>query len=136
MHSVRRIAVVIGTVVMLGSGPALGEWTAVYKDDTGATVYAEPATIRREGIVVRMWGVIDYPTAQVNARNHRYFSQKRLAEYDCEGQRVRTHMLGDYFGRLGRGGLAFKNARPEKWQPVASAGDVAEALWKYACGKP
>ena len=79
--------------------------------------------------------MIDYPTAQVNARNHRYYSQKRLAEYDCENQRVRIHMIGDYFGRRGRGGLAFKNAKPEKWESIATAGDVAEALWKYACGK-
>jgi hypothetical protein len=135
MYSPRGIAAAIGAVALLGSGQALGAWTEVYKDATGATVYADPATIRREGIVVRMWGVIDYPTAQVNARNHRYFSQKRLAEYDCENQRVRIHMIGDYFGRLGRGGLAFKNAKPEKWESIATAGDVAEGLWKYACGK-
>ena len=135
MQSLRSTAMVISTVAMLGSASALAEWTIVYKDNTGATVYADPATIRKEGIVVRMWGVIDFPTAQVNARNHRYYSQKRLAEYDCEGRRVRVQMSGDYFGRLGRGGLAFKNSRPERWKPIASAGEVVEALWKYACGK-
>jgi hypothetical protein len=135
MRGLRGTAVALGTVAMLATGQALGEWAVVHKDDAGATVYADPDTIRREGIVVRMWGMIDYPTAQVNARNYRYYSQKGLAEYDGESQRVRIRMSADYFNRLGRGGIAFKNSRRENWKPIASAGDVAEALWKYACGK-
>jgi hypothetical protein len=128
----RRLLVVL---MLMMSGQACGGWAVVDKDDTGATTYANPATIRREGDMVKMWSMIDYPSAQINLRSHRYFSQKQLAEYDCQSQRMRIHMLGDYFGPLGRGGLASTTARPEEWKPITSAGSISETLFKYACGK-
>ena len=53
------------TLLLLSSSPAYAEWVKVSdSDEAGKTVYVDPATIRRDSNLVKMWQFYDYETVQ------------------------------------------------------------------------
>ena len=59
----KRLIVII--LLVLSSSPAYAEWIKVSdSDEAGKTVYVDPATIRRDSNLVKMWQFYDYKTVQ------------------------------------------------------------------------
>jgi hypothetical protein len=128
-----RFAVMMVLVTL--STSAVAEWIYVGENTTaGVTVYADPATIRRSGHIVRMWDLFDHKTEVVEGDN-RFLSQKGQQEYDCKEERTRPIYFISYAGNMANGKVVYTNdASPAKWRPV-SPGTLSEAIWKFACGK-
>jgi hypothetical protein len=122
------------TLLVLSSGPAYGEWVSVYSNDQDdMTIYLDPDTIRREGDLVKIWGLYDYKTART-AAGISHLSLKNQSEYDCTEERTRMLAFTEFSGNMGKGDVVFSNSDEQKWKPVAP-GSVGQTLWKAACAK-
>ena len=121
------------TLLALSSSPAYAEWMSLGESESGTTVHADPATMRREGDLVKMEVLFDFKTIQTKA-DVSYLSAKTLMEYDCAKQRFEGHTVMYYSGNMGRGTLLDRSSGKGRWLPV-SPGSLDHALWKLACGK-
>ena len=117
-------------VLLLLSTPAWAEWTLV-GDSDASDIYADLATIRKQGDMVKMWSLYDLKTARPFAGTP-YLSSKDQDEYDCQRQRTRFLSYSVHSGNMGSGRIIYSDAEPGKWTALP-AGSVVEALWKTAC---
>ena len=129
----RKKFLLLITLLLLSSGPAYAEWMSLGESESGTTVHADPATIRREGDVVKMEVLFDFKTIQTKA-GVSYLSAKAHMEYDCAEQRFGGHAVMYFSDNMGRGTLRDRSSGKGKWLPV-SPGSLDHALWKLACGK-
>jgi hypothetical protein len=127
-HKVRLLL-----LLAVASNSAAAAWVEV-SDDEADTFYADPATIRKAGNMVKMWTLIDFKTVQVIGKGKSYLSMRRKAEYDCKEEQARTVYLSWHPGNMSGGDAVHSDADPGKWRPVPP-GSVTEILWKIACGK-
>jgi hypothetical protein len=122
------------TLLVLSSGPAYADWVAVGgKVEGGMGAYADPATMRREGGLVKLEVLFDFKTIQTKA-GVSYLSAKAQMEYDCAQQRFGGLAVMYFSGNMGSGNLLDRSTGKGKWLPV-SPGSLDQALWKVACGK-
>ena len=121
------------TLLVLSSGPAYAEWMSLGASDSGTTVYADTATIRREGDLVKMSVLFDFKTMQTKA-DVSYLSAKAQMEYDCAEQRFEGLAVMYFSGNMGNGSLLDRSSGKGKRLRV-SPGSFDHALWKLACGK-
>ena len=54
--------VVLVALLMLATIPAWAEWLKVEENDIGTVFYLDPATIRKDGDLRRVWGLQDLKT--------------------------------------------------------------------------
>ena len=121
-------------LLALSSGPAFAEWVPVGgNEEAGATVYADPGTIRRNGNLVKVWHLNDFKAVQI-AQGTSYLSIKAQHQYDCTGNRERILALTKFSGNMGSGKVVYKDSHEGKWKPIAP-GSVSHDLGKLACSK-
>ena len=120
-------------LLVLSSGPTYAEWMSLGASDSGTTVYADTATIRREGDLVKMLVLFDFKTMQTKA-DVSYSSAKAQMEYDCAEQRFEGLAVMYFSGNMGTGNLLDRSSGKGKRLRV-SPGSLDHALWKLACGK-
>jgi len=121
------------TLLLVSSGPAYAEWMSLGASDSGTTVYADPATIRREGDLVKMSVLFDFKSIQTKA-DVSYLSAKAQMEYDCAEQRFEGLAVMYFSGNMGNGTLLDRTSGKGKRLRI-SPGSLDHALWKLACGK-
>jgi hypothetical protein len=122
------------TLLVLSSGPAYAEWVAVSgKLEEGMGAYADPATMRREGDLVKMEVLFDFKTIQTKA-SVSYLSAKAQMEYDCAEQRFEGLAVMYFSGNMGKGNLLDRSSGKGKRLRVLP-GSLDQALWRLACGK-
>lgn len=130
-----RLLLIALTFLVVTSGPAYAEWVKVSDtDETGKTVYVDPATIRRNSNLVKMWQFYDYKTVQTVGGN-RFLTAKEQWEFDCAEGRSRVVARKEFSGNMGSGTMVFTNSQVGKWTPVVPD-SVGQTVWKVACEKP
>jgi hypothetical protein len=128
----KRLIVI--TLLVLSSSPAYAEWVKVSdSDEAGMTVYVDPATIRRNRNLVKMWQFYDYKTVQTVA-GIGFLTVKEQWEFDCAEERRRVLALTEFSGNMGSGTVVYTNSEVGKWQPVVPS-SIGQLLWKFACAK-
>jgi hypothetical protein len=120
-------------MLLVSSGPAYAEWMSLGESDSGTTVYADSATMRREGDLVKMSVLFDFKTIQTKA-DVSYWSAKAQMEYDCAEQRFEGLTVLYFSGKMGNGKLLDRSSGKNRWLRI-SPGSLDHALWKLACGK-
>jgi hypothetical protein len=120
-------------LLALSSGPAHAEWMSFGASEAGTTVYADPATMRRDGDRVKMLVLFDFKTAQTKAEIS-YLSAKAQMEYDCAQSRFEGLVVTYFSGNMGNGQLLDRSTGKGTWLRI-SPGSLDQALWKLACGK-
>ncbi|THJ09389.1 MAG: hypothetical protein CAF43_013075 [Nitrospira sp. CG24C] len=129
-----RLLLIALSFLVVTSGPAYAEWVKVSDtDETGKTVYVDPATIRRNSNLVKMWQFYDYKTVQTVGGN-RFLTAKEQWEFDCAEGRSRVVARKEFSGNMGSGTMVFTNSQVGKWTPVIP-GSIGQAVWEVACGK-
>jgi hypothetical protein len=121
-------------LMILSSQPVYAEWVLVSGDDeAGLKVYVDPATLRRNGRLAKMWKLHDYKTVQTVAGDS-LLSMKQFNEYDCTEER--TRMLGYtwFSGNMGNGNVVYSTMEQLQWEPVIPR-TINRTLWKVACEK-
>ena len=132
VRHMKRLIVI--TLLVLSSSPAYADWVKVSdSDEAGMTVYVDPATIRRNRNLVKMWQFYDYKTVQTVA-GIGFLTVKEQWEFDCAEERRRVLALTEFSGNMGSGTVVYTNSEVGKWQPVAPS-SIGQLLWKFACGK-
>jgi hypothetical protein len=122
------------TLLVLSSGPAYAEWVKVGDgDEAGKTVYVDPATIRRNSNLVKMWQFYDYKTVQT-VGGIRFLTAQEQWEFDCAEERSRVLALKEFSGNMRSGTVVDTNTQVGKWAPVIP-GSMGQTVWKVACGK-
>ena len=119
-------------LLALSSGPVYAGWVLTSGDDeAGLAVYVDPATLRRNGNLAKMWQLYDYKTVQTVAGDS-FLSIKRFNEYDCTKER--TRMLGYtwFSGNMGNGNVVYSTTEQLPWEPVVTR-TINRSLWKVAC---
>ena len=66
-----RKAILVMLLAGACSSAAAEVWVVVGKNEK-FTAYADPATMRKEGSMVKMWNLFDYKTAQAGVAGKRY----------------------------------------------------------------
>ena len=131
IHMVRLIFL---TLLVLNSSVAYAEWVKVSdRDEAGKTVYVDPATIRRNSNLVKIWQFFDYKTVQT-VGGTRFLSNKEEWEFDCVEGRSRSLGLKEYSGNMGSGTVVYTNSQVGKWLPVVP-GSIGHIVWNVACQK-
>lgn len=130
------ISTISKTILMLllavVSSGAVAEWINVSTDESGSSIYADPATIQKVGNRVKMWVLFDYRKATLDAGD-RIMSIRKHEEYDCKETQVRLLYISKHSGRFTEGKMVYLNDIPNnEWVPVAPS-SILEDLWKYAC---
>ena len=121
-------------LLVLDSGAAYAEWVKVSdRDEAGTTVYVDPATIRRNSNLVKMWQFYDYKTVQT-VGGVRFLSNKEELEFDCVEERSRSLGLKEFSGNMGSGTVVYTNSQVGKWLPVVP-GSIGHTVWKVVCKK-
>jgi hypothetical protein len=108
------------TLLMLSSGPAVADWMSLGESDSGTTVYADLATMRPEAGLVKVWVLFDFKTIRTK-EGVSYLSAKAHMGYDCAEQRYEGLEVM-YFSGKG------------KWLRIPPD-SLDLSLWKLACGK-
>jgi hypothetical protein len=119
--------------LFLSSAPAYAEWVEIGTSNIGATVYADPDTIRRKGDLVKMWILYDFNATQTVLKKS-YLSSRSQDEYDCTEDRHRALASTSFSGNMGSGKVRSSYSIKGKWEPVPS-GTMTQTLWKVACDK-
>ncbi len=113
------------------SSSAAAEWVEVYPYEKGFANYADPATISRNGDIVKMWSLSDRKVP-----SDKYMSFKYLIEYDCKTEHYRWLDSSVHSGNMGVGTASHRTAGRRYWKPVRRhGGGIFETLWLFACGK-
>jgi len=99
----------------------------------GYSVYVDPATIRRQGDLVKVWSLFDYKTIQTVA-GFLYLSSKVQREFDCAEEHMRALAGSEFSGNLGSGNVLYHDSDAGTWEPVAPD-SVGQILWTFACRK-
>src|SRR3954470_11921695 len=73
----------------VNSGASADVWVEVGVNDK-FTSYADPATIKKQGVMATMWAMYDYKAPQTADAGKKYLSIKLNLEFDCKDERVRT----------------------------------------------
>jgi hypothetical protein len=122
-------------MMLLGlvSSSAAAEWVELGGNET-ATTYADPATIRKAGNMVRMWHLLDYTKARGIEAHKPHLSVKMQNEYDCRQERSRTLAISLHSGNMGEGEILGTISAPGNWRPVPPD-TLVETLREFACGR-
>ena len=123
----RRIAAV-ALVACLGVPVAVhAAWVPVDATETSYD-YLDPASIRVEGSLRRVWTLHDL--AQADADGDR--SYRSLLEFHCPEARYRNLQTLFHAGSMGTGRLTGRTAQPGAWRRVQT-GSVAATVMQRAC---
>ena len=116
------------------SGNAVAEWVTVAQNEN-TTTYADPATIRRSGDMVKMWHLYDFKTPEgfdAHIKPHSSLLEQR--EYDCKKE-LRRRLASIYYSEnMRKGRVVFFDHDPDKWLPIPPSTTI-ETLWKIVCEK-
>ena len=128
------LRLILFTLLVLNSGAAYAEWVKVSdRDEAGKTVYVDPATIRRNSNLVKMWQFYDYTTVQT-VGGVRFLSNKEEWEFDCVEERSRSLGLKEFSGNMGSGTVEYTNSQVGKWIQIMPD-SIGHTVWTVACGK-
>ncbi|MCX7141995.1 MAG: hypothetical protein NT123_13130 [Proteobacteria bacterium] len=115
-------------------GNAAAEWIKLTELEAGS-VYVDPASVLRDGDVVKLGSLYDLKSAIVSMTNGKpYASQKLQSEYDCRGEKWRMLHFSWHSGKMGEGKMVEYLADAYAWAPVPPGSGV-QILWDFACGK-
>ena len=121
-------------LLLVVSGKAIAEeWVAV-NHNKYATGYANPATIVKDGNIVKMWTLVDCKKMTLFIGGSPFMSIKSQEEFDCKEKKLRTLVYTLHSVKMGEGEVIFSDSNPRKWEPVLPDSEMEDFL-KIACGK-
>ena len=121
-------------MLLAGAGDSIAAelWAKVGESEK-FRAYAMPASMRREGAIVKIWDMFDYRMAQVGDGGKKYLSMKRHTEYDCKQGKMRVFELSYHSDNLTKGEVVHAAKVNFKWSEVAT-GSADLLLLEFACG--
>jgi len=122
--------------LFLSNVPAHAEWRPVsYAEGSGGfTIYVDPATILRQGDLVKMLVLYDFKFVQA-IKGKSYLSATWQQQFDCAEHRSRHLAYKYHSDNMANGKVMFAgDDAGNRWSPVAPT-SAAAILWNIVCGK-
>ena len=107
---------------------AMAEWVK-HIEIGQAVMYHDPATIRKDGNLRKVWEVQD-----LKQRTDGAMSRRALVEYDCKEERYRILSISSHSDRMAGGYIIVSSDTTNDWEHVPPS-SPAEALLKVVCRK-
>ena len=114
---------------LLVTGSAWAEWVLISGDDT-VDHYIDPATIRKDGNLVRVWEINDLKQRHKDGELSRRFR----SEYDCKQERSKTLSISEHSGPMASGTTLISGIPNSSWRDIPP-GSIGEAVLKIVCAK-
>src|SRR4051812_19401461 len=126
-----RRAVLTMVLLSASCGAVADVWIEVGVNDK-FTSYADPATLKKQGVKATMWTLYDYKTPQTADGGKKYMSIKLHFEFDCKDDRARPLAAISYAEPKAKGA---KVAESNTSQPSmrTERDTVNGRLLQYAC---
>jgi hypothetical protein len=122
--------------IFLNSVPAHAEWRPIsYAAGSGGfTIYIDPATVLRQGDLVKMLVLYDFRFVQA-IKGISYLSATWQQQFDCADPRSRHLSYKYHSDNRGNGKVMFEgNDEGSKWIRLAPK-SAAAILWNIVCAK-
>ncbi len=119
---------ILPCLLALVAAPAWAEWVMVDKNDE-ATFYIDPATIRKDGNLRRVWEL-----QNLKQHDNGVISWRALKEYDCKEERSRTLTASIHSEPMAGGKVLHMNDAASPWSYIAP-GTFSAIYLKHACAK-
>jgi len=100
---------------MLISSPVWATWEEVVTGVSGDVAYIDPATIKKEGSIRRVWGLTDL----ANPTSEGVLSRRYLREIDCKNERTRILTISAHSKSMGDGVTLGINPEVQSWSYIA-----------------
>ena len=115
--------------LMMLTGSAWAEWVR-YAESEEATFYFDPATIRKEGNMRRVWAIQDLRKPDKGGE----MSVRVRNEYDCKNERSRTLGLSTHSEPMAGGTVLVTAGEASPWREVPP-NTPSEIMFKIVCAK-
>ena len=116
------------TLVMLIASPAWAVWEEVATGASGSVAYIDPATIKKDGALRRVWGLSDI----ANPTSGGVLSRKLLREIDCKNEKARILTLVSYSKAMGDGVVLGSDNDVGQWDYIVPD-SVLALIYKRVC---
>ena len=114
--------------LMMLAGSAWAEWV-VYAESEQTTFYFDPATIRKEGNMRRVWVLQDLRKPDKVGGE---MSVRARMEYDCKNERIRTLGLSTHSEPMTGGTVLELGGEKQNWRAIAPE-TVTETIFNIVC---
>ena len=122
--------VVLVALLMLATIPAWAQWLKVEENDIGTVFYLDPATIRTDGNLRRVWGMQDLKTPGSDGA----LSRRGLNEFNCKEGRFRVLAYSHHSGRMLTGETLLQGDSPSEWHHILPD-TPNEVMFKFVCSR-
>lgn len=115
--------------LLLVTGPAWAEWVLV--SESGETdYYIDPATIRKDGNLARVWELNDLKQRAKDGE----LSRRYRIEYDCKQERFKLLSASEHSGFMASGTTLRTEILDGPWREIPP-GTVSRLFLKIVCAK-
>jgi hypothetical protein len=115
--------------LMMLAGSACAEWV-MYFEAKAITNYYDPATIRKDGNMRRVWRVQELKQRTADGEK----SRRMRIEYDCKEERYRILSASTHSEPMAEGKALYAENRDNIWKDISPA-SASEAMFKIVCAK-
>ena len=120
---------VLCLLLTLAAAPAWAEWVKVSETDN-SVFYIDPATIRKDGNLRRVWQVTDLKQRE----NEGGMSSRVLYEHDCKEERSRILSLSTHSDPMAGGKTLASYDATGKWTHMPP-GTPVQTIMRIVCAK-
>lgn len=118
---------IVFALMLFVTGAAWADWVIV-GESPESTVYVDPATIRKEGDLRKVWGIQDLKERDKDGEKSRRYRE----EYDCKGARKRYLSATTHSETMAGGTPLLTTSDPSPWTDIRP-GSVADDILKQVC---
>lgn len=113
--------------LMMLAGSAWAEWVK-YSETDRTTFYYDPATIRKDGHIRRVWQLEDLRMRHKDGE----MSRRSRIEYDCKQERMRYLGLSEHSESMAGGQVLNTFGEDDKWREIPPETPL-ETMLKIVC---
>lgn len=124
----KKLLLTLLTTLML-TGAAWAEWVEINSTDD-AIFYIDPATIRKDGNIVRVWEIQNLKQQSKKGE----LSRRARMEYDCTQERNRFLSISTHSGPMAGGTTMMSGSNGSQWEDIPP-NTVSETALKIVCAK-
>ena len=111
------------------AGSAWAEWVMHSKNEE-VTFYHDPATIRKDGNMRRVWELLDFRKRAAKGD----MSTRMRREYDCKQERYRYLAISTHTEPMAGGTILFSSGESNSYRSIAP-GTFDETIFNIVCSK-
>ena len=112
------------------TGSAWADWARI-SGNAELTYYIDPATIRKDGNLRKVWSLLDRKEPDEKSAE---LSTRTRQEYDCKEERYRFLNMTEHSGQMATGNTLKSINTPSEWWDVPPK-SMVEIVLKAVCSK-